>query len=35
VAGVIASGYYLAKDLLKPEGIDLEKDFKNHCMQNA
>jgi phytoene dehydrogenase-like protein len=29
VAGVIASGYYLAKDLLKPDGIDLEKDFKS------
>ena len=30
VAGVMASGYYLAKDLLKPEGIDLESDFKNY-----
>ncbi|HEX2978741.1 MAG TPA: hypothetical protein VHO48_00615, partial [Anaerolineaceae bacterium] len=28
VAGVMASGYYLAKDLLKPEGIDVESDFK-------
>ena len=28
VAGVMASGYFLAKDLLKPEGIDLEKEFK-------
>lgn len=30
VAGVMASGYYLAKDLLKPDGIDLEQDFKNY-----
>lgn len=29
VAGVMASGYYLAKDLLKLDGIDLERDFKN------
>lgn len=29
VAGVMASGYYLAKDLLKKENIDLEKDFKD------
>lgn len=28
VAGVMASGYYLAKDLLKKDGIDLEKEFK-------
>lgn len=28
VAGVMASGYFLAKDLLKPEGVDLEKEFK-------
>jgi phytoene dehydrogenase-like protein len=34
VAGVMASGYYLAKDLLKPEGIDLEGDFKNYFMQD-
>lgn len=27
VAGVMASGYYLAKDLLKSDGIDLEKDY--------
>ncbi|MDP4145425.1 MAG: hypothetical protein Q8936_13230 [Bacillota bacterium] len=32
VAGVMASGYYLAKDLLKSKGIDLERDFKNHFM---
>lgn len=32
VAGVMASGYYLTKDLLKPEGIDLEKDFKDFTM---
>lgn len=30
VAGVMASGYYLAKDLLKSEGVDLERDFKNY-----
>ncbi|GFP75389.1 4,4'-diapolycopene oxygenase [Clostridium fungisolvens] len=29
VAGVTASGYYLAKDLLKSDGIDLEKDYIN------
>lgn len=28
VAGVMASGYYLATDLLKLDGIDLENDFK-------
>jgi hypothetical protein len=28
VAGVMASGYYLAKDLLKSDGVDLEADFK-------
>jgi phytoene dehydrogenase-like protein len=33
VAGVMASGYYLAKDLLKPESIDLEKDFQNYFEQ--
>ena len=27
VAGVMASGYYLAKDILRAEGIDLKKDF--------
>ena len=27
VAGVMASGYYLARELLKPDGIDLKKDF--------
>jgi phytoene dehydrogenase-like protein len=32
VAGVMASGYYLAKDLLKQDGIDLEADFKNYFM---
>lgn len=30
VAGVMASGYYLAKELLKLDGIDLEKDYKNY-----
>ena len=34
VAGVMASGYYLAKDLLKLDGIDLESDFKNYFAQN-
>lgn len=29
VAGVMASGYYLAKDLLGEEGIDLKKDFSD------
>jgi phytoene dehydrogenase-like protein len=33
VAGVMASGYYLAKDLLKSDGIDLENDFKNFTNQ--
>jgi phytoene dehydrogenase-like protein len=33
VAGVLASGYYLAKDLLKGEGIDLEGDFKRYFDQ--
>lgn len=32
VAGVMASGYYLAKDLLKDEGINLEGDFKNYFL---
>lgn len=27
VAGVMASGYYLAKEIFKNEGIDLKKDF--------
>jgi phytoene dehydrogenase-like protein len=30
VAGVMASGYYLAKELLKSEGIDLKKDFTEY-----
>lgn len=30
VAGVMASGYYLAKEILKSEGIDLKKDFTEH-----
>lgn len=30
VAGVMASGYYLAKDLLKLDGIDLERDYRNY-----
>ena len=29
VAGVMASGYYLAKDLLKSDGINLERDYLN------
>jgi phytoene dehydrogenase-like protein len=28
IAGVMASGYYLAKDLLKDDNVNLEKDFK-------
>jgi phytoene dehydrogenase-like protein len=28
VAGVMASGYYLAKDLLKDDNVNLEEDFK-------
>jgi phytoene dehydrogenase-like protein len=30
VAGVMASGYYLAKEILKREGIDLKKDFNEY-----
>ena len=30
VAGVMASGYYLAKEILKHDGIDLKKDFTQH-----
>jgi phytoene dehydrogenase-like protein len=30
VAGVMASGYYLAKDLLKLDGFDLERDYINY-----
>lgn len=30
VAGVMASGYYLAKELLKSDGIDLKKDFTEY-----
>ena len=30
VAGVMASGYYLAKNFLKLDGIDLERDYKNY-----
>jgi phytoene dehydrogenase-like protein len=30
VAGVMASGYYLAKEILKGEGIDLKKDFTEY-----
>ena len=33
VAGVMASGYYLAKDLLKEENINLEHDFKEFFKQ--
>ncbi|MDF2524284.1 MAG: amine oxidase, partial [Clostridiales bacterium] len=33
VAGVMASGYYLAKDLLKLNGIDLERDYTSYFMQ--
>lgn len=30
VAGVMASGYYLAKELLKKDNINLEQDFKDY-----
>lgn len=30
VAGVMASGYYLARDILKGEGIDLKKEFADY-----
>jgi phytoene dehydrogenase-like protein len=30
VAGVMASGYYLAKEILKGEGIDLKKEFTDY-----
>lgn len=30
VAGVMASGYYLTKEILKSEGIDLKKDFTEY-----
>jgi phytoene dehydrogenase-like protein len=30
VAGVMASGYYLAKEILKSEGIDLKRDFTEY-----
>jgi phytoene dehydrogenase-like protein len=33
VAGVMASGYYLAKEILKIEKIDLKKDFSEYFMQ--
>jgi len=33
IAGVLAGGYYLAKDLLKDGGINLEKDFKAYINQ--
>jgi phytoene dehydrogenase-like protein len=35
VAGVMASGYYLAKDLLKLDGIDLERDYRNYFVQQT
>jgi phytoene dehydrogenase-like protein len=30
VAGVMASGYYLAMEILKEKGIDLKKDFTEY-----
>lgn len=30
VAGVMARGYYLAKEILKGEGIDLKKEFTDY-----
>lgn len=34
VAGVMASGYYLAKEILKGEGIDLKKEFTEYFQEN-
>lgn len=30
VAGVMASGYYLAKEILKGDGVDLKREFTSH-----
>jgi phytoene dehydrogenase-like protein len=30
VSGVMASGYYLAKEILKSEGINLKKEFTEY-----
>ncbi|MCM3768488.1 hypothetical protein [Neobacillus niacini] len=30
VEGVMASGFYLAKEILKGDGIDLKKEFTDH-----
>jgi len=30
IAGVMVSGYYLVKEILKSEGIDLKKEFAEH-----
>jgi phytoene dehydrogenase-like protein len=35
VAGVMASGYYLAKEILKSEGIDLKKDFTEYFAEEG
>ncbi|MEW8985554.1 MAG: hypothetical protein AB2401_00785, partial [Bacillus sp. (in: firmicutes)] len=35
VAGVMASGYYLAKELLKSEGTDLKKDFNEYFKSSS
>ena len=35
VAGVMASGYYLAKEILKSDGIDLKKDFTEYFAVKA
>lgn len=34
VAGVMASGYYLAKEILKDEGIDLKKEYTEYFSNN-
>ena len=34
IAGVMASGYYLAKEILKEDGIDLKKDFTEFFLNN-
>lgn len=35
VAGVMASGYYLAKEILKSEGIDLKKEFTEYFSHSS
>ncbi len=35
VAGVMASGYYLAKEILKSDGIDLKQEFTSYFNQSS